>query len=188
MVLDAALELFAEHGYAGTSMNAIAAAAGVTKPVVYDCYPGKQALFNALLEREEKLLMGAIAERLASEPDSSDLERMIGRGYTAVFEAATERPAAWRLVFAPSSGAEAHANNEGRARASIVNRLAHLIDRPLAELGVRDAQHKAVLMAELLASVAEGCVRQINANPDQWKPDEVGQLLGRLVDRGPTAI
>src|SRR5918994_4522452 len=46
-VLDAALELFLEHGYDGTSMQAIAGRAGVTKPVVYACFPGKDELFRA---------------------------------------------------------------------------------------------------------------------------------------------
>lgn len=188
MVLDAALELFAEHGYAGTSMNAIAAAAGVTKPVVYDCFPGKEALFEALLEREERLLMNAIAERLANERDTRDLERMISRGYTAVFEAAAERPAAWKLVFAGADRTGSETSHEARARRSIVQRLSMLIDQPLAELGVRNAQVKAVLMAELLASVAEGCMRQINENPETWKPEEMGPMLGRLIARGPTAI
>ena len=49
MVLDAAFELFLEHGYEGTSMEAIARATGVTKPVVYACYPSKEELFKALL-------------------------------------------------------------------------------------------------------------------------------------------
>jgi AcrR family transcriptional regulator len=38
LVLDAAFALFVKRGYEGTSMEAIAAAAGVTKPVVYDCF------------------------------------------------------------------------------------------------------------------------------------------------------
>ena len=52
-MLDAAFELFLEHGYDGTSMDAVARAAGVTKPVVYDCFPSKEDLFTALLQREE---------------------------------------------------------------------------------------------------------------------------------------
>jgi len=46
LVLDAAFDLFVKRGYEGTSMEAIAAAAGVTKPVVYDCFPSKEELFR----------------------------------------------------------------------------------------------------------------------------------------------
>jgi AcrR family transcriptional regulator len=56
-VLDAALELFLKRGYEGTSMQAVADQAGVTKPVVYACYSSKDALFRALLEREENRIL-----------------------------------------------------------------------------------------------------------------------------------
>src|SRR4051794_29826353 len=56
-VLDAALELFLERGYEGTSMEAVAGAAGVTKPVVYACFAGKDELFRALLRREEERIL-----------------------------------------------------------------------------------------------------------------------------------
>ena len=59
MVLDAALRLFTAAGYQGTSMEAIAEAAGVTKPVVYECYPSKAELFRALLERAELEIVAA---------------------------------------------------------------------------------------------------------------------------------
>src|SRR3954453_302683 len=59
-VLDAALGLFLEHGYDGTSMQAIAERAGVTKPVVYACFPGKDELLWALLTREEERILGEI--------------------------------------------------------------------------------------------------------------------------------
>src|SRR5919108_5617565 len=60
LVLDAAFDLFLAHGYEGTSMDAIARAAGVTKPVVYACYPSKEELFKALLRREETRVLGEI--------------------------------------------------------------------------------------------------------------------------------
>ncbi|MGH3832803.1 MAG: helix-turn-helix domain-containing protein, partial [Pseudonocardiaceae bacterium] len=49
LILDAALEVYVERGYRGTSMQAVADAAGVTKPVVYECYPNKDQLLLALL-------------------------------------------------------------------------------------------------------------------------------------------
>src|SRR5688500_20185090 len=54
LVLDAAYRLFLEHGFEGTSMDSIAQAAGVSKPVVYDCFASKDELFTAMLDREEE--------------------------------------------------------------------------------------------------------------------------------------
>src|SRR5271167_325410 len=54
LILDVAFGLFLERGYKGTSMDAIADAAGVTKPVIYACFASKAELFGALLDREEQ--------------------------------------------------------------------------------------------------------------------------------------
>ena len=50
-ILVEATRLFSENGYAGTRMSDIAAAIGVTKPIVYRYFESKQALFEALVQR-----------------------------------------------------------------------------------------------------------------------------------------
>src|SRR5436309_1537304 len=64
LVLDAAFEVFLERGYEGTSMDAIAEAAGVTKPVVYACYASKDELFRALFRREEERILTEIGSAI----------------------------------------------------------------------------------------------------------------------------
>lgn len=51
-VLDAAWRLFVEHGFGATNMDALAAAAGVSKATVYAHYESKEALFAATARRE----------------------------------------------------------------------------------------------------------------------------------------
>src|SRR5262245_66406263 len=48
-ILDAALDLFAEKGFFGTSLRDIAAAVGVRESALYNYFPSKEALFNALI-------------------------------------------------------------------------------------------------------------------------------------------
>jgi len=55
MILDAALEVFSANGYAGTTMQSVADAAGVTKPVVYDCFANRDELLLALLARNPEV-------------------------------------------------------------------------------------------------------------------------------------
>src|SRR6266436_2861630 len=74
LVLDAAFDLFVKRGYEGTSMEAIAAAAGVTKPVVYNCFSSKEELFEALLRREEERVLAAIQASLPVDADVDDPE------------------------------------------------------------------------------------------------------------------
>ena len=49
-ILDKALELFAAHGYDSVSVGEIAAAVGIKAPSLYNHYPSKQAIFDAIVE------------------------------------------------------------------------------------------------------------------------------------------
>jgi AcrR family transcriptional regulator len=59
-ILAAALPLFARRGYAAAGTRDLAAAAGVTEPILYRHFPGKEALFLAVLERVEARLDAAL--------------------------------------------------------------------------------------------------------------------------------
>ena len=68
-VLDAAKSLFIDQGFGTTSMDAIAAAAGVSKATVYAHYPSKEVLFAATARRECHRVM----ERISLDHDMVDL-------------------------------------------------------------------------------------------------------------------
>ena len=52
-VLDAALDLFSQQGYFGTSLRDVAAAVGVRESALYNYFPGKDALFDALISAHQ---------------------------------------------------------------------------------------------------------------------------------------
>jgi AcrR family transcriptional regulator len=186
LVLDAALELFVEHGYAATSMESIATAAGVTKPVVYECYPGKQILFRALLEREEDRLLSAIEAAVPEVTVFAEPESAVTASFTALLHAAAEAPSSWRVVFISEHGSDpaiAARVSEGRRR--VVERLRRVIEPYLVGRGVEDAARKAPVLAEVLAAIGEAGVRFCLEHPGEWSPGELGALLGRLAMRGP---
>src|SRR5438105_3703503 len=106
LILDAAFEVFLEHGYEGASMEAIARQAGVTKPVVYDCYASKEELFTALLAREEGRIIGQITAALPARVEA-DLERTLADALTAFLRAVAESPAAYRVIFLGEGGGNA---------------------------------------------------------------------------------
>jgi len=98
------LEVYVERGYRGTSMQAVADAAGVTKPVVYECYPNKDELLLALLDREERSLMDAISESLPSNLVSDNVEAVLAAGFTAFLSGVGQAPNSWRVVFDSGCG------------------------------------------------------------------------------------
>lgn len=66
-LLDAATALFSGRGYPGTSLEDVAAAAQVTRGAVYHHFAGKQALFEAVLERQEQQADAQILAAAGSE-------------------------------------------------------------------------------------------------------------------------
>ncbi|SDT59561.1 DNA-binding transcriptional regulator, AcrR family [Jiangella sp. DSM 45060] len=65
-LLDVGRALFAERGYDGTSIEEIAARAGVSKPVVYEHFGGKEGLYAVVVDREMELLLDRITTALAT--------------------------------------------------------------------------------------------------------------------------
>lgn len=93
-LIGAALALFAEHGYQGTSVRMIAEAAGVAQGLLYSHFEGKQALLHAIFEES----VGDVRESFAiadTAPPGERLERLI-RGSFAVLE---RNLPFWRLSY-----------------------------------------------------------------------------------------
>jgi len=68
-LVDVAQELFTEHGYSATSLDAIVAGAEVTKGALYHHFSGKQALFEAVFQRVEENAAQAIHDSLKGYED-----------------------------------------------------------------------------------------------------------------------
>lgn len=65
-LLDVGRSLFAERGFDGTSIEEIALRAGVSKPVVYEHFGGKEGLYAVVVDREMEQLLSAITSALGS--------------------------------------------------------------------------------------------------------------------------
>jgi AcrR family transcriptional regulator len=121
MVLEAALDAFAIAGYANASMSAISARAGVSKAVLYDCFPdGKTSMFCAVLDMVEDGFCGELEDVLATvhaRTPGQTLYEVIG----VVFDYARTYPERWRLVFGDAgTGDRMIRERVRRARRTIV--------------------------------------------------------------------
>ena len=74
-LLDVGRGLFAERGYDGTAVEEIAARAGVSKPVVYEHFGGKEGLYAVVVDREVQHLMDAFGTALSGESPKELLEQ-----------------------------------------------------------------------------------------------------------------
>ncbi len=179
------MEVYVERGYRGTSMQAVADAAGVTKPVVYECYSNKDELLLALLDREERHLLDAISAALPSNLLSDNVEAVLAVGLTAFLSGAGQAPNSWRVVFDSgwSSGSVVAARVR-RVRDMVVGQLRELVRQYMVLAEVDDIDRKAPVVAELIATVAESCARMLVLEHYPWTPEELATYVARLLARG----
>jgi AcrR family transcriptional regulator len=132
LILAAAEQVFAERGFTRTSMEEVARVAGITKPVIYDHFDTKAALFLALLEG----VSGELLERGRREREaaSDDREKSFRAAIEAFFRFVHERPTAAKvLIMVPKSdpaAADAAEIVQARARQRIAAMLSQFVPRP----------------------------------------------------------
>src|SRR4029079_15890834 len=95
-ILDVAVEVFARNGFHGASMNDVAEAAGVTKPVLYQHFYSKQALYMALLDEVVNRLLTAITKATAGVASG---RKQTEQGFLAYFQWVADDHDAFLLLF-----------------------------------------------------------------------------------------
>jgi AcrR family transcriptional regulator len=184
-VLDAGLKLFLQSGYDGTSMQAVADEAGVTKPVVYACFDSKDDLFRSLLAREEQRIIGEI-QGAFSNADLSDPETTLIEGFTGFLRAVGDSPEVYRLIFLGEGGgnaAVAHRIQRGREeQVSFLSELAKgwLESNGNGKRSKADVERTARMLGNSIAGLAESGARLLLSSEDDWTPESLGRELGRL--------
>lgn len=151
-ILDVAHAHFAAHGYAAVTMDELATAVGVTKPLLYAYFGNKERLYLACLERAGEALQATVAEAFAAADDPGESLRA---GVRAFFDFLDADRAGWQVLFdetLPAGGEIAHRVAEHRDR--LTGLAGGTIERLLPDLAApeRDALAHALLgAAEALA-------------------------------------
>lgn len=101
----AAGPLFARHGYTGTKLDDIAAAAGVTKPIVYRHFDSKKGLYLELLRKHRDDLPSFI-EGVEAEPGDGSTETLVRAILEGWLDYVRENQYSWRMLFRDTSGDE----------------------------------------------------------------------------------
>ena len=120
------MEVFAENGFHGTSMNEVAEAAGVTKPVLYQHFASKEALYRELVDdlgaRLERAILDAVA--VADGP-----RQQVEAGFRAYFRWATSEGPAFQVLFAEHTRSDPQlAAPLAKVESLVADRVASLID------------------------------------------------------------
>jgi AcrR family transcriptional regulator len=185
MILDAAFGVFLEKGYEGASMEEIARRAGVSKPVVYSSFAGKDALFGELLHREEERILRAIAASVPAELDEDDLEPLITEALCAFLTAVVESPESFKVVFLGAGGSDANITRRvQRGRERQIDQIAALATAWIERQGIPNAESQGRLHGYLFVGMAENAARALVAEPDRWTPRFLAVQVATMIMSG----
>jgi AcrR family transcriptional regulator len=123
-ILDAALPLFARDGFARTSVGQVAAASGVSKPVLYDHFDSKRDLYVALIDGERERFVSTLMS--VFDPAAPLDERLAGLARRTILHV-RRRPDAARLLFGQPTGDPVAVAAHARLRALLRRHGATLI-------------------------------------------------------------
>ena len=176
-LLAAAQQVFVAHGYHAAAMDDIAERAGVSKPVLYQHFPGKLELYLALLDTHCDAIIAKVRDAMLATHDNK--ERVKG-AVQAYFDFMDHESEAFRLVF------ESDLRNDPQVRQRVerveAGCIAAVTDTIISDTGVSQAH------AELLASGLVGAAGQSAqywlATGRQTRKSDAEALVANLIWRG----
>ena len=185
-LLEAARELFAEGGYAGTGIDDIAQRARVTRGALYHHFDSKQDVFRAVVERlyadlVQRLSQLRFEERLPqSSGRDADLWDLVCAGYQARLDIACSDRAFQRIVDQEASGVLGH-----KVLTEIAQGSANTALGPVLEEAIRAgliAPVRAGTLANLFGALIGAASREVAAADDKEQARaHVGQTLEALL-------
>ncbi|NKQ57485.1 TetR/AcrR family transcriptional regulator [Amycolatopsis sp. K13G38] len=176
-LLAAAQRVFSANGYHAAAMDEIAEQAGVSKPVLYQHFPGKLDLYIALLESHVDELVGRVEGALASTTDN---KQRVQAAVGAFFDFVNGDAGAFKMVFESDlRGEPAVQEAVDRATSASVNAITETIT---ADAGLNE--EKARLLAVGLVGMSQVSARFWLAHHSTMSREEAVDLTATLAWRG----
>src|SRR5436305_8576663 len=168
-MLDAAVQMFSVNGYHETSMDAIAAAAEISKPMLYLYYGSKEDLFGACLNRELGRFVDAVRADINFTQSPKDLLSNAIRSFLRYIDA---NRASWIVMYTQAISSQAFAHTVREGREQIIDLVAELM-----QAGSRtqrsDIEHQ--MMAVALVGAGEAMANRLSTG--DVGVDEAAELM-----------
>jgi len=176
-LLAAAQQIFVAHGYHAAAMDDIAERAGVSKPVLYQHFPGKLELYLALLDTHCDAIIAKVRDAMLATPDNKERVRGAVRAY---FDFVDHESEAFRLVF------ESDLRNDPQVRERVERveqgSIAAVTETIISDTGVTPAH--AELLAAGLVGISGQSAQYWLANGRQTPKADAEALIASLIWRG----
>ncbi|MFZ4371814.1 MAG: TetR/AcrR family transcriptional regulator [Mycobacterium sp.] len=175
-MLDAAVQMFSVNGYHETSMDALAAAAEISKPMLYLYYGSKEELFAACLSRELSRFVEAVRADIDLKQSPHELLR---RTILSVLHYIDANRASWIVLYTQATSSQAFAQTIREGREKIIDLVARLLEN-----GTRNPEpdNDFHMMAVALVGAGEAVAARVSVGDADV--DEAAELLINLFWRG----
>ena len=178
-ILDAALQVFGERGIAASSLNEVAAAAGLTKGAIYSSFASKDELVLAIMEEHARERMTHALASFAEAPDAGTALANVG----TVLVEAIRSDAVWHRLLAEYFALSyrdpdmrlALRERRRKARAAVAAALTQIE----ANLGVPVPMSPERLAVAFFA-ISNGLGIEAGIDPDGVPDDLLGEILGLI--------
>jgi AcrR family transcriptional regulator len=180
-LLDAAREAFVQQGYHAAGMDDIAERAGVSKPVLYQHFPGKLELYLAVLDQSSEALINGVRAALDATPDN---RRRVRGAIEAYFGFVSDAKGDFRLIF------ESDLTNVPEAT-SRVSRTDEVCGQMIADVIRTDTSMDdatATLLAYGLLGMSQTAARHWMTDPGGISRADAVRAMTNLVWRGISAF
>ncbi|WP_018178169.1 TetR/AcrR family transcriptional regulator [Jongsikchunia kroppenstedtii] len=175
-MLDAAVKVFSANGFREASMDAIAAEADISKPMLYLYYGSKDELFGACVQREGARFFEALQPGFSPSLKQRDQARTVIMGFLQFVDANRE---AWRVLYRVATGQAAFATLAAATRRQMIDMVAGLIRRGTTTPHT-DAEYE--LMAIALVGAGEAVADRISEG--DISIDAATEMMTSLIWRG----
>lgn len=170
-LMDVARDVFAEKGFHATSMDDIAGQAGVTKPVLYQHFDSKRALYVELLGEMGNELLERLVEATV---EAGTMHERVNAGFRAYFRFVASNASAFKLLFgAAVRNDDEFAQVVGRVINNAGDAITTLIDAPMP-----DEQRR--IIAHALVGMAEATSRQALLTGEEFDPDALATWVSEV--------
>jgi len=171
-LLDIACRVFADSGFHASSMDDIAGAAGVTKPVLYQHFASKRALFVEVLHDVGGQLLTSLGTATAEATTGRD---RVQAGFAAYFRFVTDNEPAFRVLFG------AAARNDPEFAVVVDNILDDVSDAISQLIEIEGSTEQRRVLAHAVIGIAEATSRDaLTADGTALEPDRLAAWVAEL--------
>ena len=171
-LLDVGRSLFAERGYDGTSVEEVAERAGVSKPVVYEHFGGKEGLYAVVVDREVQRLLTSFTGALTGD----SAKQLLEQATLALLTYVEDESDGFRILVRESPAPLADAGGFATIISDVASQVEHILARHFAARGYRPA---------LAALYSQALVGQVALVGQWWLDDadlERDEVAAHLVN------